>query len=214
MWWLYLDESGDLGFDFVNSNPSNYFTVCIVATSHRHTNTAFRKAVKRTLKRKVNVGNCSRIEAELKGAGTRLAVKQYAWNLVKKEMFGVYAITLNKRRVYDRLASDKDRVYNYIARLVIDQIPFEKAEGHVVMQVDKSKGRKQIGDFDSYIRRQLAGRIPPSCGLTLEHVDSTASPGVQWADLFGWGIFRKYESLDSSWYDEFKGKIQYEQQYL
>lgn len=25
MWYLYLDESGDLGFDFVNSKPSKFF---------------------------------------------------------------------------------------------------------------------------------------------------------------------------------------------
>ena len=122
MWWLYLDESGDLGFDFVNARPSNYFTVCIVATSHRHTNTAFRKAIKRTLKNKVNLGKCSRIETELKGTGTRLEVKRYAWNLIRKEVFGIYAITLNKRRVYDELATNKDRVYNYVSRLVIDLV--------------------------------------------------------------------------------------------
>lgn len=27
MWLLYLDESGDLGFDFVNKRPSNHFTI-------------------------------------------------------------------------------------------------------------------------------------------------------------------------------------------
>ncbi len=27
MWNLYLDESGDLGFDFVNKKPSKFFTI-------------------------------------------------------------------------------------------------------------------------------------------------------------------------------------------
>ncbi len=35
MWYLYRDESGDLGFDFVNKKPSGFFTLCILATSHR-----------------------------------------------------------------------------------------------------------------------------------------------------------------------------------
>lgn len=30
MWYLYLDESGDLGFDFVNKKPSKFFTVTII----------------------------------------------------------------------------------------------------------------------------------------------------------------------------------------
>jgi len=31
MWFLYLDESGDLGFDFVNRKPSKFFTITILA---------------------------------------------------------------------------------------------------------------------------------------------------------------------------------------
>jgi len=30
MWYLYMDESGDLGFDFVNKKPSKFFTITIV----------------------------------------------------------------------------------------------------------------------------------------------------------------------------------------
>ncbi|MBU1291133.1 DUF3800 domain-containing protein, partial [bacterium] len=30
MYYLYLDESGDLGFDLVNKNSSKFFTVCIL----------------------------------------------------------------------------------------------------------------------------------------------------------------------------------------
>ncbi len=30
MWYLYLDESGDLGFDFVNKKPSKFFTITIL----------------------------------------------------------------------------------------------------------------------------------------------------------------------------------------
>jgi hypothetical protein len=31
MLFLYLDESGDLGFDFVNKKPSKFFVVTILA---------------------------------------------------------------------------------------------------------------------------------------------------------------------------------------
>jgi len=50
MWWLYLDESGDLGFDFVNKKPSKFFTIAILATSSEETNRAFKWSVKRTLR--------------------------------------------------------------------------------------------------------------------------------------------------------------------
>lgn len=31
MLYLYLDESGDLGFDFVTKKPSEFFTICVLA---------------------------------------------------------------------------------------------------------------------------------------------------------------------------------------
>ncbi len=31
MLYLYLDESGDLGFDFINKKPSSFFTICVLA---------------------------------------------------------------------------------------------------------------------------------------------------------------------------------------
>jgi len=176
MWWLYLDESGDLGFDFISKKPSEYFTICILAT--------------------------------------RLEIKKYAWNYVKDQKFGVYSLTLNKRRLYEKLAQDKNRVYNFIARQVIDQLPFEKADGGVQLIVDRSKGKKQVWKFNDYIRTQLEGRISPDVSLDFVHADSKLWSGIQWADMFAWGIFQKYERKNIEWYNTFSSKIQYDEQYL
>ena len=71
MWWLYLDESGDLGFDFVNKKPSKFFTIAILATSSEETNRTFKWSVKRTLRNKLNpVAKRTRHAQELKGCGT------------------------------------------------------------------------------------------------------------------------------------------------
>ena len=215
MWWLYLDESGDLGFDFVNKKPSNHFTICILATSHKTSNTQFKTAVKRTLKNKLNHGNKKkRIIEELHATSTSLGIKKYAWRQVENKTFGIYSLTLNKRRLYKNLAQNKHRTYNYIARKVIDELPFEKADGGVQLIVDKSKGKTHIWEFNEYIRTQLEGRISPDVSLDFIHVNSKNSPGVQFADMFAWGVFQKYERKNLEWYNIFKGKIQHDEQYL
>ncbi|MEK6700308.1 MAG: hypothetical protein AABZ10_14850 [Nitrospirota bacterium] len=38
MLYLYLDESGDLGFDFFAKKPSKYFTVTVLAVSGKAEN--------------------------------------------------------------------------------------------------------------------------------------------------------------------------------
>ncbi len=50
----------------------------------------------------------------------------------------------------------------------------------------------------------MKGRLHPSIPLTIEHVDSQQSLGIQAVDLFSWGIYRKYEHNDTKWYDYFK----------
>jgi hypothetical protein len=54
MWYLYLDESGDLGFDFVNKRPSKFFTIAILAVSGIDGNRDITNAVKITIRRKLN----------------------------------------------------------------------------------------------------------------------------------------------------------------
>ena len=180
MWWLYLDESGDLGFDFVNAKPSEFFTICILATSSRETNRRFRYAVKKTLKRKLNNRKSDgRVVEELKATHTSLAVKEYALTQLECSRFGISALSLNKRRLFPRLAENRERVYNYVARLVIDKIPFERATGGIHLIIDRSKGPRQIQEFNQYLRNQLSGRIDPAVPLEIEHTDSKPSAGGQ-----------------------------------
>ena len=213
MWFLYLDESGDLGFDFVNKKPSKFFTITIFAISGIDKNRAIINCVKHTISRKLHKKNNNK--AELKGSKTSLEVKKYFYEKCKNIKFGIYALTLNKKRLYEKLSKDKERVYNYIARLVMDQIPFEKAVTRVHLIVDKSKSKPEIEEFNSYIMRALKGRLDPKVPLDIYHYLSHESVGLQAADIFCWGIFRKYEKKDTEWFEIFRqDKVRYEDLYL
>jgi hypothetical protein len=217
MWHLYLDESGDLGFDFVNKKPSKFFTVAILALSSIEDNRGLIKGVKNTLRRKLNPKRKrKRIVHELKGASTTLEVKKYFYKQVSDIKFGIFTITLNKRRVYESLAKNKSRVYNFIARQVLDKIPFEKnSKDRVELIIDKSKNKPEIAEFNSYIRRQLEARLNPKVSLDIYHWRSHNNCGLQAVDMFCWGIFQKYERGRADWYDFYsKDKIKFDQQYL
>lgn len=210
MWFLYLDESGDLGFDFFSKKPSRFFTVAILAIEGIDGNRKIIGAVKKTLRRKFK----RRRPVELKGVRTSIEIKQYFYNLVRPVQFSLYALTLNKRRVYDELAANKDRVYNFIARKVLDQIPFEVVRTRIQLYIDRSKSKKEIMEFNSYLERQLKGRVDPRVPLHVDHVTSFENSGLQAIDLFAWGIYRKYEKEDLTWYEIFKEKVRYDERYL
>lgn len=215
VWYLYLDESGDLGFDFVNKKPSKLFVVTILAIHGHNNNRQLFKVVKKTIKRKLNPrGKRGRIAQELKGTNTTIEIKKYFYNQIQNIDFEIYSISLNKRRVYDYLTKDKPRVYNYIARFLLDKIPIGDATTHINFSIDKSKSKPEIADFNNYIQTQLKAKIRPTVPLYIDHQNSCENPGLQAVDMFCYGIFQRDERRKWEWYNIFKDKVVFCTTYL
>lgn len=138
------------------------------------------------MRRKINYSkNKKRQIGELKGTGTTFEIKKYFFDKLKDVKFGIYSITLNKKMVYKKLTENKPKVYNYIARRVLDQIPFEKNDGsRVELIIDKSMAKVEIVEFNKYIRSQLEGRLSVNTPLDIYHWLSHNSNGIQAVDLF------------------------------
>ncbi|PKP56704.1 hypothetical protein CVT91_12390 [Candidatus Atribacteria bacterium HGW-Atribacteria-1] len=194
MYYLYLDESGDLGFDLVNKNSSKFFTVCILLIKSEENKKKIIKSLNRTLHKKLNPKNKrNRIVQELKGTSTTIEVKKYFYKKIIDLDFHIYSITLNKIRVYDNLVKNKSRVYNWIVRLLLDNVDFSEVKDRIYLIIDKSKSKPQIVEFNEYIYRQLMAKIDPKIPLEIKHKSSCSDYGLNAVDLFSWGIFRKYE---------------------
>lgn len=210
VWYLYVDESGDLGFDFFAKNLSKHFTVCVLLVRGVEHNRAILSAVKHTIRRKLP----RREAAELKGTRTGLEVKEYFYRLVQNTPFEIFALTLNKRRVYEDLQANKDRLYNYIARLVIQRVPLADATTRIALTMDKCKNTAEVAHFNQYIEKQVQGLIDPRIPLDIVHASSHEQRGLQAVDLFSWGIFRSYERRDDAWKRVFAGRICLDDVYL
>jgi len=208
MLYLYLDESGDLGFDFVNKKPSAYFTVCVLAVKGQD-NDRKMAALMRNAVRKLGAA-----AQELKGSNTSLEAKLHLYEKVSRVDFKLYAVTLNKKKLCARLAEDKERIYNYVARLAVEQVDFRDAAVRVIMTVDKSKTRAAVAEFNRYLLSQIKALLNPLVPLDIFHMSSADTPNLQAADIFAWGIFRKYERADNKWYDCFKARIREDRLFL
>ncbi|MBW2617805.1 MAG: DUF3800 domain-containing protein [Deltaproteobacteria bacterium] len=214
-WFLYLDESGDLGFDRSKEGRSKFFTVCILAVSSATRNKSIAKAVQKTLRRKLNPKKKrNRSVKELKGSQTNQAVKDYFFRQLSGVHFGIYALTLNKNRLYPELQRKKERTYNYLSRLILDQIPFEDATEMVHLTIDKRKPQPEIVEFNRYITKELYNRLQPGVHLLISHDSSEINAGLQAVDMFCYGISRKYERGNYRWFNVFRGKVRWDELYL
>ncbi len=215
MLYLYLDESGDLGFDFVNKKPSKFFTICILIIHEASDRKRIVKMIERTLRRKLNPKNKrSRQVQEIKGSETTLSIKNYFYRNIRKVPFEIYSITLNKKRVYPHLIEDKSRVYNWIARMLLDKMDLSGVDHYIELILDKSKSKPEIAEFNKYILWQLEGKIDPKVPLKISHLDSCVDKCLNAVDLFAWGLFRKYERRDESWSEVYQEKIKVDMLYL
>ena len=214
--FIYLDESGDLGFDFKKKKTTKKLVITLLLCEDQKADRQFQKAIRRTL-RKLNrrKGKSRRIE-ELKGTGTTLEIKNYFFRQLKSEGWHVYSLVLNKQRIWPELRTKKakPRLYNYLARQLIDKLPLRTTITNVRLAVDRSKNIREIRNFNQYVRNQIEALLPLNTGFSIEHLTSEESAGLQAVDLFCWGIFRKYEFSDYEWYRIYSSKIRYETEYL
>lgn len=213
---IFIDETGDLGFDFTKRGTSSHFVITALVVAEHAQRRALEKAVARTLRKKVNVGKKGKKQPvhELKGRKTSPEVKRYFLREAQKVPLRLYSVALNKERVYPELQRQKERLYNFVARLLVDQIPIEEAAGSLHVEIDKSKGRRERQEFNLYLQQHIKARLAPTVRLSIYHMLSEESKGIQAADMFSWGIARKYTRGDTAWYELFKGAIAYELHYL
>lgn len=213
---IFLDESGDLGFDFSKPKTSRKFVITLLVCQNREAVDCIRKAVNRTLKNKINHKKGGRKIQELKGTGTSLEVKQYFYRHLLRDGWRLYTVVLNKSRVNDDLRRPhvKKKLYNFLARFILEKIDLADAAPAVTLVTDRCKNREEIRDFNSYVANQLEALLPLNVPLNIYHERSHDNQGLQAVDLFCWGMFRKYETGDAEWYDVYRDAIAFETEYL
>jgi hypothetical protein len=215
--FIYLDESGDLGFYFSKPKTTKKFVITLLVCNSNEVSAAFRMAVRRTLKNKINRRkNRANWLTELKGINTSIKTKKYFFKQIKEQDWQLYSVVLNKSRVENHLQTAKaqNKLYNFLARFLIEKLPLRQTFTNVQLVVDRSKNKNEIQDFNQYLKNQIEALLPLNTALSVEHLNSKESTGLQAVDLFCWGIARKYEHNDLQWYNVFRHKIVYETEYL
>jgi len=208
--YLYLDESGDLGFDFDNKKASRFFVITLLVVPNSKSVKTINNAVIRTLAKKLNhkKGN-RRIISELKGNAISLEIKKYFLAYLNKHAptLSLYSIVLDKHFLLKRTHNPiKDRVYNHMTHQLLEKINFPLA-GHVNLIVDRSKDTLGVKEFNDYLYSNLSLSLNLETKLYISHDSSLNHKCIQAVDVFCYGIARKYELEDKSWYDLFKDKI-------
>ena len=142
---------------------------------------------------------------ELKGNNSSNKVRYEVLQRFIKTKSEIFVIILEKSKVYEYLKEKKNKLYNYISNLILNECSFDNPS--ICLIVDKSKSNRSLReDFDNYIRQKL-DRRNQLCKLTIRHENSQNEACLQILDFISWAIFRNYEYKDSQFLDIIKDKI-------
>jgi hypothetical protein len=197
--YVYLDESGDLGF---GQGSSRYFTIAFVVVKNP---IHFIRCVKE-IKIKHNIPR----NVELKGNTTREFIKEDLLRKLQKLDIEVHAITVRKKNVEPKLRKDTNILYNYmVGLLLVERILTETAGASVCVNVDRRVISITSGfKFNEYLRYKTwyEGKRP-DIELVINHRDSHKDYAIQGVDIICNSIFKKYNSNNYKLFNIIQGKV-------
>lgn len=206
MSYIFLDESGDLGFDFKKQKTSKYFIVTLVFTKEK---VVLDKMVKKIFKgfSKIEIKNHNGI---LHAYKENPKTRQKLLNIFhEKKVADIIVIYLNKSKVYTRLQDEKHVLYNYVTNILLDRVCTKKlipTNEKIKIIASRRETNKFLNEnFKSYLKNQIKNNH--KLDIEIEIRTPSAEKGLQVADIVSWAIFRKYEREDDSYYNLIKQDI-------
>ena len=201
--FIFLDESGDLGFGKLKS--SKYFVISIVFISDKkplekiviNTHRTLRKTVKR-------IGG-----GVLHSYKEKPVTRKRLLDKVNKKDCSIMTIYLKKEKVYTKLRSETAVLYNYVVNILLDRImtrEYLDKRKPITLVASKRETNKFLNqNFKNYLSTQVELKHKGKLNVIIKTPSEEKS--LQATDFICWAIFRKYEFKDSGYYEIIKDKI-------
>ena len=196
--YVYLDESGDLGF---GQGGSRYFTVAFVIMENP---VPFRRCVK-----KVKIRHNIPRDVELKGNTTRTFIKEELLSRFAGLEIEVHAITAKKANVQLKLRRNTNILYNYMVGLSLaERILTEKTDTKVSINIDRRVISVPALQIEDYLKSKVWLECKRSdIDLEIHHLDSHQAYAIQGIDIICNSVFKKYNSNNYKLFNIIQSKV-------
>ncbi|MEX0918894.1 MAG: DUF3800 domain-containing protein [Candidatus Paceibacterota bacterium] len=201
MAYIFLDESGDLGF---KKSSSKWFLITIAITSDARCLERVVKKIWRGLRKKHK--HLGELHASHEKDVTRTRVLRLVSDCSDLK---IMTVILNKQKVYVDLQNQKNYLYNYTANILLDRLHSSKIlkDGELIdLVVDRKDTKRSLREnFINYLTSSMGSRRKG--GFKVKLHASHENKSLQAVDFISWALFRKYEHGDYEFYEIIKDKI-------
>jgi len=204
MAYIFLDESGDLGFDFSRKKTTEHFLVTFLFVENKKPIEKLISKLHSGLRKKYKIRGGVLHACKEEPATCMRFCKKLAGKTCK-----VMTIYLNKKRVYTKLQNEKSVLYNYVVNILLDRIASKKfiAKNEPINFIASRRETSKFLNlnFKNYLENQIKNnhKLPISVKIKTPAEEKC----LQAVDFVSWSIFRKYEYGDDSYYNMIKELI-------
>jgi len=208
MTYIFLDESGDLGFNLNKSGTSENFIITFFVIKNKK---PFDNIVKKTLA-KMNKVERKSIQGVLHSYKLLPRRRKKLLKSILEYDFKLMVIRLNKSKVYTHLHNEKQVVYNYITNILLNRILDKKlidTDQKVHLIASRRETNKFLNsNFKNYLKNKA--QRTHSIDIDINIALSNQEKCLQIVDLISWAYFRHIEHKDSSYYNIIKEMMEEE----
>lgn len=202
---IFLDESGDLGFDWTKKKTSKYFVITAMFVSDKKPVEKIVKKVFQTMSKNDLKHHDSVLHSYKEKPKTRIKIL----NLLLKQDVNILTIYLNKKKVYTNLRNEKHVLYNYVTNILLDRIYTRKLipiTGEIILVAAIRETNRFLNDnFKNYLENQVENKYKSILKVLIKHPYEEKT--LQIVDCASWAIFRKWEHTDESYYKIIKSLV-------
>ncbi len=200
---IIIDESGNLGTN------GRYFVIACIDTLEC-------KALHNVMKRKLKQAKEAFPEYkvfghEIKAAEAHPCIKHHILESIAAKNIRISYIVADIPHIEARLSNDKNILYNYLAKLLIDKIITSKDKSSKINILcdNKTTKVKSANSFKEYITAQLNYECNYDLDLNIGFMDSHAGDAyiIQAADYVANAIYTFYEYGNNIYLEQFKKVI-------
>jgi len=202
MAYIFLDESGDLGFK--KENSSNYFIITFLFVENKRTIekvvSLTHKSLKKIHKKKGGVLHCFK---------EKPTTRKTILKRIESKDCSIMTVCLNKSKVYTNLKEEKHILYNYVTNILLDRI-FTKKLISLDKKIKLIASKRETNKFlNENFQKYLVDNVRNNHKIDIDVLIRTPNEekSLQAVDFISWSIFRKKERSDDYYYNIIKSKI-------
>ncbi|MEM2131340.1 MAG: DUF3800 domain-containing protein [Candidatus Woesearchaeota archaeon] len=187
MVYIYLDESGDLGF---SERGSKYFILTCVKIDDEKTNILFKRIPKeireRALKKRILK------QSELKFSNSTVLIRKRFLTRAAMLNISVYSLIIDKKFTQEKLKENLPILYNYLIKILLENVITPKNKIEICL--DKCMSTNQRNNFENYVKTEFFSKFKLFPDLKITHEDSKCNPALQVIDFICGAFGYKYNT--------------------